>query len=432
MASPQRPGEITYYEELGVENTASADEIRDAFRALARLLHPDQQTDPQLKEIAERQMRKLNRIYGVLSDITRRTAYDESLRSSRNAPIIVFSGSDGNVKKLVAAFGTAGAIIVATLLLIWFAATGNNNTEVRGQELRGATSRKTNDGADGDAGEQITRLREQLRTVETESGFSTGAAWGDLPESRRTQRVRNTKPAVNEAVPVPIAGGVATATEMSELEAPGGAAVNEPSVKSAEFAGLWVYSKTSGSAESPGGKSQYPPEFIEVTMTEVNGALHGEYRSRYQVLDHAISPDVNFDFTGKPVGSSLTCPWRGPGGAKGRLTLKLLPASTVEIAWNATELGNQQWLINGTAMLVRNRRVGEFIDIPGHIARGNLHGPLQRVRRFIHHLPQTLGFVGAAYQTKRFACEFEHARQKRDAALPHLRYPDGRCDIGAV
>jgi hypothetical protein len=71
------------------------------------------------------------------------------------------------------------------------------------------------------------------------------------------------------------------------------------------------------------------------------------------VLDHAISPDVNFDFTGKPVGSSLSCPWRGPGGARGRLTLKLLPVSTVEIAWNATQLGSQQWLINGTAMLVR-------------------------------------------------------------------------------
>src|SRR3954463_4611853 len=100
MSASQRPGEITYYEELGVENTASADDIRDAFRALVRLLHPDQQSDPQLKEMAELQMRKLNRIYSVLSDSSRRIAYDESLTSSRNAPIIVFSGSDGgNFKK---------------------------------------------------------------------------------------------------------------------------------------------------------------------------------------------------------------------------------------------------------------------------------------------------------------------------------------------
>ena len=131
MASLQRPGEITYYEELGVENTASADEIRDAFRALARLLHPDQQTDPQLKEIAERQMRKLNRIYGVLSDVSRRTAYDDSLRASRNAPIIVFSGSDGSVKKLLVRGGAAGAIVFGTFLLIWFMVTSNNECAVR-------------------------------------------------------------------------------------------------------------------------------------------------------------------------------------------------------------------------------------------------------------------------------------------------------------
>jgi curved DNA-binding protein CbpA len=361
MASPQRPGEITYYEELGVENTASADEIRDAFRALARLLHPDQQTDPQLKEIAERQMRKVNRIYGVLSDVSRRAAYDESLRSSRNAPIIVFSGSDGNVKKMLAAFGTAGAIIVGSLLLIWFAATGNNNTEVRGQELRGTTSGKTNDNADGDAGEQITRLREQLRTVEAERD-SALSQLGRLAR-KQTDDGADSKTARNEAAsPAPDVAGAAAATEMSELQTASGVAlppvrtapaVNEPASRSAQFAGLWVYSKASGSAVSLGGKSQYPPEFIEVTMTEANGALHGEYRSRYQVLDHAISPDVNFDFAGKPVGSSLTCLWRGPGGARGRLTLKLLPASTVEIAWNATQLGSQQWLINGTAMLVR-------------------------------------------------------------------------------
>jgi len=56
MAASQRPGEITYYEELGVESAAPPDAIRDAFRALVRLLHPDQQTDPQLREMAERQM----------------------------------------------------------------------------------------------------------------------------------------------------------------------------------------------------------------------------------------------------------------------------------------------------------------------------------------------------------------------------------------
>jgi DnaJ-class molecular chaperone len=167
MVSSQRPGEITYYDELGVESSASADEIRDSFRALARLLHPDQQTDPQLKEMAERQMRKLNRVYSVLSDPARRTAYDDSFASARIAPIIVFSGSDGNLKKLLARFGALAAIVFGIFFLIWFVATANN-TEVRGQETRGISGGKATDNTDGDPGEQISRLRDQLRSVETE------------------------------------------------------------------------------------------------------------------------------------------------------------------------------------------------------------------------------------------------------------------------
>ena len=69
---PGSVGDITFYEELGVEPAASADQVRETYRSLVRLLHPDQQTDPQLKAIAETQMRKLNRIHAILSDqITR-------------------------------------------------------------------------------------------------------------------------------------------------------------------------------------------------------------------------------------------------------------------------------------------------------------------------------------------------------------------------
>jgi curved DNA-binding protein CbpA len=353
MSSPQRPGEITYYEELGVEDTASADEIRDAFRALARLLHPDQQTDPQLKEMAERQMRKLNRIHAVLSDANRRTAYDESLAAPRSAPIIVFSGSDGNLKKLLTRAATAFAILFGTFLLIWFMLTGNNN-EVRGQEARGPSSSRQNDNTYSDAGEQISRLRDQLRVAEAERD----SALEQLGRLGVKQNAASKTP-LFKGVPAP-SGELATATSMTELSSAAGPATTVDTidatsglvVKPAQFEGSWVYSRAAGSA-SPGGKSQYPPEFIEVTVTTQNGALHGQYRSRYQVLDHAISPDVNFDFTGVPVGSSLNCAWRGPGGARGRMTLKLLPSSVVEIAWNATELGTQQWLINGSATLTR-------------------------------------------------------------------------------
>ena len=86
-----RAADITYYEELGVTPDASQEQIREAFRALARLLHPDQQTDQQLKEIAELQMRKINRIYGVLSDPERRRRYDVFLQQEDRPRTVVLT-----------------------------------------------------------------------------------------------------------------------------------------------------------------------------------------------------------------------------------------------------------------------------------------------------------------------------------------------------
>src|SRR6201999_4653314 len=89
MIASRRAGEITFYEELGVVPAASPDELREAFRTLVRLLHPDQQTDPHLKDAAERQMRKLNPIYAVLSDPDRRRRYNEDLEDGYPPAIII-------------------------------------------------------------------------------------------------------------------------------------------------------------------------------------------------------------------------------------------------------------------------------------------------------------------------------------------------------
>jgi curved DNA-binding protein CbpA len=336
MAASQRPGEITYYEALGVSSSASADEIRDAFRLLVRLLHPDQQSDLQLREAAELQMRKLNRIYAVLSDPARRAAYDESLDAPVNSPVVVFNHSDAARRKLILRGSAAGALTFGAFLLIWFMAT-SNNIEGRGQEARASTS---GEATGNDAGDQISRLREQLRSAETERD----AALDQLgrPGAKPALLSKTPKPAIPRISEAAAAFPVASVTASSE-----------PAIPATEFAGMWVYSRA-GSASSA-SKSQYPPEFIEVTVTETNGSLHGQYHSRYQVLDHGSSPDVDFTFNGTPAGSALNCAWQGPGGAKGRMTLTLLPAKTVELAWNATELGSQQWFTNGTATLVRKQ-----------------------------------------------------------------------------
>lgn len=78
-----------YYSALGVAKAASQDEVRKAYRKLARKYHPDvsQEAD------AEARMRELNEAYDVLRDKDKRAAYDalaERVASGRTGP-----GADG-------------------------------------------------------------------------------------------------------------------------------------------------------------------------------------------------------------------------------------------------------------------------------------------------------------------------------------------------
>jgi molecular chaperone DnaJ len=62
-----------YYELLGVNRTASADDIKKAFRKLAMQHHPDR--NPGNKE-AERKFKDVNHAYDILKDPDKRAAYD--------------------------------------------------------------------------------------------------------------------------------------------------------------------------------------------------------------------------------------------------------------------------------------------------------------------------------------------------------------------
>src|SRR5512133_3168989 len=63
-----------YYQILGVSRTASADEIRAAYRKLALKYHPDR--NPGDKQ-AEEKFKEMNEAYQVLSDTQKRARYDQ-------------------------------------------------------------------------------------------------------------------------------------------------------------------------------------------------------------------------------------------------------------------------------------------------------------------------------------------------------------------
>ena len=61
-----------YYEVLGVGRSASNEEIKKAFRRLAREYHPDVNNSPD----SEERFKEINEAYAVLSDSEKRAAYD--------------------------------------------------------------------------------------------------------------------------------------------------------------------------------------------------------------------------------------------------------------------------------------------------------------------------------------------------------------------
>ncbi|MBB5954471.1 molecular chaperone DnaJ [Saccharothrix tamanrassetensis] len=89
-----------FYRELGVSSDASADEVKKAYRKLARELHPD--ANPGDAK-AEARFKSVSEAYGVLSDTAKRKQYDEARR--------LFAGGGG----FPGGFGQGGGFDVGDL-----------------------------------------------------------------------------------------------------------------------------------------------------------------------------------------------------------------------------------------------------------------------------------------------------------------------------
>jgi molecular chaperone DnaJ len=84
--------EKDFYSELGVTKTASGDEIKKAYRKLARDLHPDK--NPGNKR-AEERFKAVSEAYDVLSDTEKRKEYDEARNLMASGAFRGFGGGAG-------------------------------------------------------------------------------------------------------------------------------------------------------------------------------------------------------------------------------------------------------------------------------------------------------------------------------------------------
>ncbi len=84
-ASQQQVLAASYYGLLGLHPSASVREIRQAYRDLSKLYHPD--TTALAAAIATAKFQQLNEAYATLSSPERRTAYDQTIGYS-SVPVV--------------------------------------------------------------------------------------------------------------------------------------------------------------------------------------------------------------------------------------------------------------------------------------------------------------------------------------------------------
>jgi hypothetical protein len=342
---------MNYYEELGIDRDATISEIREAYKLAARLLHPDLQQDQRLKELAEREMRRLGGVVAVLTDRRERARYDAGL-------------GDGACRMPTVPLARAGwPEFLQALVRHWFWILLGSTTVGMGTWYAFARSTVV-PGAQAAASSARTAVGPPARAI------------GPVPERRRPVNAADNAGARNVAQKPPLRARVIDTPEPGlsaptplPAEIPDEAARVEPGIVTppqkervaevvhdgdeSPFAGEWLYA-ADGQREDRTGS--YPARYVEFRLREESGALVGDYRALHTLVDKAISPEVVLHVRGEsPRRSTGTLDWESSNGARGQLELTLRSPNQIQVKWWTTQFGKQEALTSGMAVLIRLR-----------------------------------------------------------------------------
>ena len=178
------PVKQDYYELLGVARTASADEIKSAYRRLAREYHPDVNPNPD----AEERFKGIGEAYEVLSDPDKRRRYDTYGHDAVNG-----NGGAGGFR----GGGFGGGDAFDTLFDLFFEATGQrgggrSRVGFDGQDLRADVQLTLEEVMTG-VQKSVDVVREESCESCTGSGAKPGTELETCPQCKGAGQVRRTQ-----------------------------------------------------------------------------------------------------------------------------------------------------------------------------------------------------------------------------------------------
>ncbi|CDF21641.1 chaperone protein DnaJ [Prevotella sp. CAG:617] len=170
--------DLDYYQILGVERTASEDEIKRAYKKMAIKYHPDR--NPGDKE-AEEKFKQAAEAYDVLRDPEKRSRYDQFGKAGINGGAGGFGGFNGQGMNMDDIFSMFGDIFGGRHGFGGFNSAENQTRQYRGSDLRLKVKVNLNDVMNG-----VTKKFKVRKDIICDECKGSGCEKGTSPETCST------------------------------------------------------------------------------------------------------------------------------------------------------------------------------------------------------------------------------------------------------